>query len=573
MPTIDQVLTDIQNQHLTLPAFQRGYVWRRPAVVRFFESLYHGYPVGSLLTWNTGSSQTTAGSGNLLLDGQQRMTTLYGVVKGKTPPFYRDDSQKFEHNCTGLYFRVDKPAFSFPTDNQLKRAKGLVSVTEVMQQGIGQVPAIASEIAEALEAPDQLATYMANLIQLIGILSRTLHIEKVSRTGGPALTLDDVVDIFNRTNSGGTKLKMGDLAMAEISIDWPTARDELREQCAVWQRKGREFGEDWLLMAFNVVATGEDQYDSLTKMSAQNLRAKFKETVALLDSVFNQVASRTGLDHTNVLIGHRAFYVMARYLYLHKSAPTQEEWDRLIYWYLQSAIWGRYIGASRANLARDLKALDDSKSGDMIRGLMKEFRTSHGRPRVTAAHFDAKRNSRFYAILYALVRMAKSQDWEQGVELTKLALGGAGQLELHHIFPQARLRKAGVSAERMNNLGNLAFLSKPTNQAIGDKLPAEYLTGYWEKQPKALVSQCVPSDGELWALDQYEAFLKARQRLLADLVNAVLSDLGQGKLEIGEEMSAEAAVVVVGGDSEEAQLDALREVDGGTRIAKGSDQL
>ena len=93
---ISQVLDRIESGVLVLPMFQRGYVWNRPQVKNLFRSLYRGYPVGGLLIWETEAGSTdvragqSVGSGtiNLLLDGQQRATSLYGVVKGDSPKFF-----------------------------------------------------------------------------------------------------------------------------------------------------------------------------------------------------------------------------------------------------------------------------------------------------------------------------------------------------------------------------------------------------------------------------------------------------------------------------------------------------
>ena len=77
-------------QLLKLPEFQRGYVWKRSQVRNLFDSLYRGHPVGSLLTWLTTRDDAKV---QLLLDGQQRITSLYGVIKGRPPEFFNGRSQ------------------------------------------------------------------------------------------------------------------------------------------------------------------------------------------------------------------------------------------------------------------------------------------------------------------------------------------------------------------------------------------------------------------------------------------------------------------------------------------------
>ena len=95
MATLDSLLSQIDSGSMLLPEFQRGYVWNRDQVRGLLRSLYLGYPVGGLLVWET---ETTAedvrgtdeavGNRTLLLDGQQRLTTLYGVVRGRPPKVF-----------------------------------------------------------------------------------------------------------------------------------------------------------------------------------------------------------------------------------------------------------------------------------------------------------------------------------------------------------------------------------------------------------------------------------------------------------------------------------------------------
>ena len=108
---VSTILSHIDSGHMALPEFQRGYVWNRDQVRSFFDSLYRRHPVGSLLAWATesktavhrGDSNLAAGIVKLLLDGQQRITSLYGIVRGQAPKFFEGNHQAF----TGLYFNLE----------------------------------------------------------------------------------------------------------------------------------------------------------------------------------------------------------------------------------------------------------------------------------------------------------------------------------------------------------------------------------------------------------------------------------------------------------------------------------
>jgi hypothetical protein len=103
------------------------------------------------------------------------------------------------------------------------------------------------------------------------------------------------------------------------------------------------------------------------------------------------------------------------------------------------------------------------------------------------------------------------------LELHHQLLGYQSALELHHIFPTARLYQAGY--ERHNVIPNLAFLTMETNRQVTDRFPEEYFPHYELKHPGALASHWIPDDPELWRIDRYRDFLGARRGMLAEAAN------------------------------------------------------
>src|SRR2546426_11916226 len=121
---IQTILDQIDLGSMALPEFQRGYVWNRDQVRGLMHSLYKKHPVGSLLVWVTKTESANArgdgtlapGSVKLLLDGQQRITSLYGIIRGKAPQFFDGDMRAF----TGLYFNLDDEVFEFYAPLKMK---------------------------------------------------------------------------------------------------------------------------------------------------------------------------------------------------------------------------------------------------------------------------------------------------------------------------------------------------------------------------------------------------------------------------------------------------------------------
>ncbi len=115
---ISTILDHIDSGHMALPEFQRGYVWNRDQVRGLFDSLYRRHPVGGLLVWATesntadhrGDAQLAPGIVKLLLDGQQRMTSIYGVVRGRPPKFFDGNASAF----TNLRFNLESESFAAP---------------------------------------------------------------------------------------------------------------------------------------------------------------------------------------------------------------------------------------------------------------------------------------------------------------------------------------------------------------------------------------------------------------------------------------------------------------------------
>ncbi|MEN6624521.1 MAG: DUF262 domain-containing protein, partial [Smithella sp.] len=139
---VSTILDQIDVGAMALPQFQRGYVWTRDQVKALMTSLYKRHPVGSLLVWVTKTENAQArgdgilqpGSIELLLDGQQRVTSLYGIVRGNTPKFFEGNAQAF----TGLYFNIEDQSFEFFMPQKMKDNPLWVNVSVLMKDGIGK---------------------------------------------------------------------------------------------------------------------------------------------------------------------------------------------------------------------------------------------------------------------------------------------------------------------------------------------------------------------------------------------------------------------------------------------------
>ena len=177
------------------------------------QSLYRKHPTGHLLIWRTykpalvrGNEVPRAGHSLLLLDGQQRLTTLYVVFKGEAPRFYEGESLFFD-----LHFNIQTEEFMFWQKSRMKNNPVWIGVHDFLNEGL-------TRLLERLDGFDgerrELVQHnLARLSRLDQVRNYTYTVDQVS---GDQFRLGEVVDIFNRVNSKGTPLTKADLALAHV---------------------------------------------------------------------------------------------------------------------------------------------------------------------------------------------------------------------------------------------------------------------------------------------------------------------------------------------------------------------
>lgn len=568
---VSTILDHIDSGHMALPEFQRGYVWNRDQVRRLFSSLYRRHPVGSLLVWATESAGAThrgdgllaSGTVKLLLDGQQRITSLYGVLRGNPPKFFDGNAQSF----TGLHFHLDRQEFEFYQPIKMKDDPLWIDVTELFNKGntglgnyiaqIGQIPALATKIGE----------FIGRLNLVLGIREINLHTEEVT---GKDKTIDVVVDIFNEVNSGGTKLSKGDLALAKICAESPAARDKMKKALADWAKSSFHFDLDWLLRNINTVSTGEAKFKFLHDVTTATFEDGLKRSINSINQALNLISGRLGLDHDQVFFSRFAVPVMTHYLDRKKTQLDAIESDKLLFWFVQSAMWGRYSGTTESIIDQDLAVIEDLNGG--LDRLISQLRLWHGGLVIEPGHFAGwSLGARFYPVLYMLTRVGAARDWGTGLPLKSSLLGQMSRLEVHHIFPKAQLYKKGYDRPEVNAVANFCFLTKLTNLNISDMRPEVYFPQIETKHPGALASQWIPMDPELWKIENYQAFLAARRELLAKAANDFMLELLHGDdsvlkapvatISVPAQHAAAVPVIIGGidGEDEENELLSLME--------------
>jgi uncharacterized protein with ParB-like and HNH nuclease domain len=140
---IYQILDKIDENQLFVPAFQREYVWKRDDAKNLIASLIKNYPTGTMLTWETNNPpelkgkwvyDSKQGSVKIILDGQQRITTLYMLIRGEIPPYYTQ--AEITHDTRGLYVNLRTLDLQYYQKTLMQNDPLWINVTDVFKKDI-----------------------------------------------------------------------------------------------------------------------------------------------------------------------------------------------------------------------------------------------------------------------------------------------------------------------------------------------------------------------------------------------------------------------------------------------------
>ena len=522
--TIQDLLGQIGSGGILLPEFQRGYVWKKDQVRGLMQSLYRKHPTGHLLIWRTykpslvrGGAAPRDGHSLLLLDGQQRLTSLYVLFEGKAPPFYEGESLFFD-----LHFNMQTQEFRFWQKSQMAHNPAWIGVHEFLREGLNALLERLDELDE-----EQRAVVHQNLSRLSRLDKVRDYTYTVDQVSGDDYGTAEVVDIFNRVNGKGTPLTRADLALAHICSIWPEARAELRQFRARITERGFNVDFNFLVRCLAGVSTGSVLLEgSFLKTPAVTFQAAWERMQPAFEHLLNVLqreAFVSGLDDLpthNVLIP-ATIYLAGR----DGEFPTDAVRRRFIRWIFLAGLWARYSGAADTKLQQDV-ALVTGRDLDPTHELEEAILRERGRVTLQEGDLDRVRADSAAARLSRIVaRQRGARDWFTGVRLHDPLTGRSQDAERHHIFPKRLLAQAGFTdSKRINAAANRSLLAQPAPKERRGLSPAEYLPEVDEHQPGALRAQSVPLDRDLWRPERFLDFLAARRRLLAESMNAFIAE-------------------------------------------------
>ncbi len=514
--SIQNLLDEIGHGEILLPEFQRGYVWNRDQVRGLMQSLYLKHPTGHLLTWRTykpslvrGAQSSGNGHSILLLDGQQRLTTLYVLFKGRAPLFYEGESLYFD-----LHFNMQTEEFRFYQKSRMANDPTWIGVHEFLRDGLTTMLERIDKLDENRRAIIQ--QNLARLSHLDAIRNYTYTVDQVT---GDEFTVDQVVNIFNRVNSQGTPLTKADLALAHVCSIWPEAREELRAFSLKMAGVGFGVNLSFLVRCMAGVATGSIVLEgTFMRTPAENLKSAWREMQPAFEHLAGVLRHEAYIGSLSDLTTDNVLVPVTIYLVRHNGTfPSATVKRRFIRWLYLAGLWARYSGSTETKLQQDV-ALVAGSDPDPTHELEAAIVRERGRVALEESDLDRARINSAVALLSQLVARARgARDWFTGTNIYDPAVGKSHGNKRHYIFPKTLLKKTGMTdSTRINAVANRAFLVQKPSLADRRSSPAGYLP---EIEEDALRAQSMPMDPELWEPERFLEFLTARRRLLSKAMN------------------------------------------------------
>lgn len=560
---VHELVERVQRGELVLPEMQRRYIWPATRVRDLLDSLYRGYPSGTILVWETDDSietrrlsieptrTPTTSQKLLLLDGQQRITSLTAILKGE-PVQVRNRRRPIE-----ILFNLEHP-------------EGLTEVTEVDEDDVSrELEEVEEEEVAERDIQEELRkrtfvvaskTLKSNpvwvsvsgifkktdkeILKPIGITSNderwdkySARLQKVRNIAEypyvmevleKTKTYEEVTEIFVRVNSLGIKLRGSDLALAQITSRWQGFMKRIEKFADEFKDDSDYIFKTGLPVRMLVVfATHQSKFKTVGKISKKKLEESWESAVRGLRFAISFLRSNEGIDNLEFISSPFLLIPIAVYAVLNNEHMNEREEQLLKRWFYFAHMRGHFsMGSSESILDADLSILFKTKNlAELLHQLYVHIKKS-----VVDSDDLVNRSTRspFFSMLYFILKQSSAKDWWSGLKLSEKHMGRTHAIQYHHIFPKSLLRDANYDTREINEIANMAFIGGKTNRQILNKEPAKYLEKevIAKRGEEALTSQLIPTDQKLWEIGKYREFLAWRRQAIADAINKFMKKLG-----------------------------------------------
>lgn len=573
------LVEQIDSEELGLPDLQRPFVWKRSQVRDLFDSLYRGYPAGYFLLWNPPSGEDSHGIGvgsssgkprKMIVDGQQRLTSLYAVMKAEEIIDEDNDEQLIR-----IAFNPLQEEFAVANAASDRDPEWLSNISDIWTKPGGLWSFTNGFIEELSEARELGAVEKQ---QIGAALSR---LESLTSYQFPALELsaeldvEVVAEVFQRINSKGVNLNSADFILTLMSVYWKDGRHALEDFARAAKKPSggspspynhfQQPSPDQLLRvavglalkrgvlqaAYQVLRGRDpetrDVSEELRKTQFERL-AKAQEQVLNLTSWHEYMVAvkQAGFRSGNMLTSANNF-LYSYLVYLIGSTEYgvggNELRDVVSRWFFMSSLTGRYTGSPETIVEADLRRIGEAKTAAefvaLLDGIVDKQLTDDFWSVNLPDYLDSSASwSPYLFAYYAALNLLGAKALFSKIPIHQLLDPGVvstkSPVERHHLFPKAYLSRIGVTGTtRTNQIANFAFVEWSDNLEISDQAPAQCFPAMWgrlsaEEQKEAAFHHALPPG---WEGMDYFDFLTERRRLIAKVVKAGFLLLKHGPVD------------------------------------------
>ena len=513
---LGKIFEQLECGNMRIPRFQRAYVWERSKIVKLLSSIYSQYPIGSFFIWETGREMESfcrdisdfgfpkkpEGDKFLfILDGQQRITSLYVALKGKVL-----NGVDYRSIC----FNLDRKVFKIPT---LKTEPNNIPVYKIYDSSLCMQLAV---------------EYTAKGRQDLGAklmrCNQILTTYPVSVVKSSDMGLDEVVTIFERINQGGKRLSLFDLVHASV---WSSDFD-LREEISKFnaEKAVSIFGKLWpevFVQSLALNVTGDCVKAHQLSLKNAECKAVWGETLECIRLAIDHMKRNYGVQSLSIIPYQNVIPLIQYYFFRSKAKGVRPEHKGLLAdWFWSLTFSSRYSSSTLTKMTADAKWISDLVDG----------KTS---PRVFTVKLNAedlrktlmKNASVVKNGVLCLMALNSPADFDNGdpVTIDKTNCSRSNSKENHHFFPFSLRGAFALTQNDVNSVLNFAFISKRLNLDILNRKPSVYLAAYRAANPNFeadLLSHFIDEEALEAALrDDFRAFIERRGSLILSRINEV----------------------------------------------------
>ncbi len=535
---IREIVEHAVSHSWSVPEFQRGFVWKATQVRDLAESLWLNYPVGSILIWDSGTQKKTIEPKNVtdskspslwLVDGQQRTTALC-ILAGRKP-YWWSDGQDWNEIVQRYDVRFDIDAKEEPFFVIANAAIRKVKTNRYIpvQKLLGfDLDSDNDQKALTALAKEVKADGLCDGMDAMEVKTR---LERVCRIRGRELVgitvdhdLEEVVEIFARLNSKGTRVREADIYLGVVAARSPGwVRQHFMPFLDTLEKDGFAVNPNLLFMCLTAVGAKRVRFKQVDDdfWNAGAIEPAWDRTKLAWQAIV-KFLERYGLLTNGLMPSDAVFVPLAALFDKFKDIDR----SKVAYWMMQALRYGRYSTSSTSSLDEDLREIEAAKSGeDALKAMLGRIRAIEP---VSAEEFLRDYGDTRFGrlLLYVLMFDKGAVDWDATGD--RIAFHGADLVrgfepQFHHIFPRKFL-EGKAKSELIEALANIAIIGAETNIRISNKDPLDYFARY-KVDEKKRAQQFIEGDVMAMTPANFPAWLNARAKHLADAANAFLNKL------------------------------------------------